>query len=194
MRTSRYRQRRSHAVLWTIAIAGLFALVVFASWSGRDWACTTVQANNDSLVLNVQALGDGSARKYCLKTTDSRTVRFIVARGSDGKIRVVLDACRTCYRNNLGYKLSGREIFCAFCSNRYSIDSISAGRASCMPLVMPFEEHAGLLKIQLSDLKKGEGFFPVESAANEALASAMQWYARLMRKKQGPTAILSNTD
>jgi uncharacterized membrane protein len=154
----------------------------------------TVRPSNDGLLLNVQALSEGSARKYCLKTPNSRTVRFIVARGSDGKIRVVLDACRTCYRNNLGYKLSGHEIVCGFCANRYSIDSISAGRASCMPLMMPFEEHDGLLKIRLSDLKKSEAFFPAESPANETVAAAMQWFAHLMHKQDRGLAIMSNTD
>lgn len=166
----------------------------FASWSRPDWACTTVRPNNDSLLLNIQALSDGSARKYCLKTPNSRTVRFIVARGSDGKIRVVLDACRTCYRNNLGYVLSGREIVCRFCANRYSIDSVSIARGSCMPLPLPFEEHGGLLKIRLSDLNKGAAFFPAESLANETMASAIQWCGRLMHRHDRGLAILSNTD
>jgi uncharacterized membrane protein len=194
MSTSRRHQRRSRINFWVIAIGGVLALATLASWSRRDWACTPVTADNDALLLNVQALSDGSARKYCLKTPNSRTVRFIVARGSDGKIRVVLDACRTCYRNNLGYKLSGREIICGFCANRYSIDSLSVGRASCTPLTMPFEEHGGLLRIRLSDLKKGEAFFPAESFANKPLASAMQWFAGLTHKQDRGLAMLSNTD
>jgi len=63
-----------------------------------------------------------------------------------------------------------------------------------MPLPLPFEEHGGLLKIRLSDLKKGEAFFPAESLASETVASAIQWWGRLMHRQDRGLAILSNTD
>lgn len=194
MSTARRHQRRSRVGFWVIAIAVAFAWAGVATWSRRGAGCTSVSAGSDALVLKVEALSAGSARKYCLKTADSRTVRLIVARGSDGNIRVILDACRTCYRNNLGYRLSGREIICRFCANRYSIDSISASGTSCMPLAMPFEEHAGLLRIRLADLKKAEAFFPAESPVNELAASALRWFARLMHKQERGVQMLSNAD
>jgi uncharacterized membrane protein len=46
---------------------------------------------------------------------------------SDGAINVVLDACRICYLNNLGYRRTRGGLVCRFCGNRYSIDSLNIG-------------------------------------------------------------------
>ncbi len=63
-----------------------------------------------------------------------------------------------------------------------------------MPLPLPFEEHGGLLKLRLSDLKKGEVFFPAESLASETVASAIQWCGHLIHRQNHGLAILSNAD
>ncbi|MGO9062528.1 MAG: Fe-S-containing protein [Candidatus Binataceae bacterium] len=189
---SAHRRRKSRVAFWVIAIVGAVALSVFASWSRPDRNCIQARANSDLSLIDVRALASGDARKYCIKILDSHVVRLIVVRRSDGQIQVVLDACRTCYGNNLGYKFAGHEIICRFCSNRYSIDSISARQGSCAPLTMPFEEHGGLLKIRLSDLKKGEAFFPAHSPDATILASVLRWFDRLMHKQNRRFAMLSD--
>src|ERR1700737_3632134 len=80
------------------------ALLFIKSFEPR---CTQV-SGTDALLLNVNNLGRGDAETFCFKESDGRKVRFVLARGSDGKIRSVLDACGECYRYGMGYKLAGR--------------------------------------------------------------------------------------
>ncbi len=188
---SAHRRRKSWAAFWIIAISGVVAWSGFAAWlkSGRD--CIQASADSGSLLLNVRTLPSGAARKYCVEISDFHAVRLIVVRRSDGEIRVVLDACRTCYGNNLGYKLSKRGIVCQFCSNRYSMDSISTVSGSCAPLSVPFAEHGGLLKIRLSDLKSAGAFFPAHSPGGRTMASMLRWFDQILHKHDRRFAVLS---
>ena len=96
--------------------------------------CLAITGNSDALLIDVQHLKPGTALKYCWKAPGrGRTVRFVVARRSDGGIAAVLDACRVCYLNNLGYRASRNGLLCRFRGNRYSIDSLSVGKLSCSP-------------------------------------------------------------
>ena len=106
-------------------------------------------------------------------------MRFVVARRSDGGIVAVLDACRVCYLNNLGYRISRNGLLCRFCGNRYPIDSLSVGKLSCLPFKLPFEENHGLLKIRTSDLKANAGFFPEQPITDLVVSSAFGWCMRL---------------
>lgn len=135
-----------------------------------NYGCVAVKTASNALLLNVELLARGSAQKYCWNLPDrSETIRFIVARRSDGAINVVLDACQACYLNNLGYRLSKAGLVCRFCGNRYSINKLSVGIMSCRPLKLPFTVDRGLLRLRVSDLKGSTAFFPPQSIVNKIL-------------------------
>jgi Membrane iron-sulfur containing protein FtrD-like len=175
---ARSARSRRFAPAFGAAAAGLAALAALAWWSSPDYRCIAVGGGNSAAVLlNVSNLGRSTAQKYCWRTPDgAHTVRFIVARRSDNAIAVVLDACRICYLNKLGYRISRGAIMCRFCGNRYSIDGLSAGTMSCMPFTLPFKLERGWLRIGTSDLKASVAFFPPEPPA------AFAWLANLGRK------------
>jgi hypothetical protein len=178
-------------------MAGVLAIAIAGAlgwWLASSPQCEAVNSDPDAVTLNVAQLGQGSTRKYCVRVPSRVTVRLIVGRGYDGKVRVVLDACRACYLHGLGYRLSGRRIMCRFCSNQYSIDALSAGLASCSPFSLPFRERAGTLTIKRSDLESGERLFPKPAFARGPLAPILDWFARLLQRRDRGSEMLSSGD
>jgi uncharacterized membrane protein len=169
----RWSPRNAAAIALIVGMAG----AVLAWWLAPTYGCVSVTGASDTVLLNVDPLARGTAEKYCWKLPDRpKTVRFIVARQSDGAINVVLDACRVCYLNNLGYRRTRGGLACRFCGNRYSIDSLNIGRMSCLPFKLPFELDRGLVKIKISDLKANAGFFPAQPFTDVLLSSAFGWF------------------
>jgi uncharacterized membrane protein len=179
--------RRSRNRLGSAWIAGLagFILAGVAWWSVSDPGCVPVDVQAGTIALNVWQLARGSTRKYCARLGDGRSVRFIVARDSDGTLRAVLDACRACYLHNLGYEASGHTIICRYCRNRYSFHALSVGAASCSPFALPFRERAGLLTIQEPDLEAGERLFPTAVFAGAEFLWR-RWFNAPMVRAAGP--------
>ncbi len=150
-------------------------------WMSPDYRCTALQANDSgALLIDVNPLARASARLYCWSTPDrAETVRFIVGRRSDGAIEAVLDACRTCYRSNLGYRIENGVLICRFCANRYSLDKLADGMASCRALALPFTVDHGIVMITTADLMRSARYFPRLSIANRLLTSPFRLLERL---------------
>jgi uncharacterized membrane protein len=175
VKSTRRRKRRFSQGLAALALLVGVAGAVLSWWLAPTYGCVAVESHSDELLLNVDPLSRGTAQKYCWTTPNRReTVRFVVARRTDGAINVVLDACQACYLNNLGYRLSKGALVCRFCGNRYSVDKLSVGIMSCRPLKLPFTVDRGLLKIRTSDLKGSSAFFPPQSRVRETLTSALR--------------------
>jgi uncharacterized membrane protein len=148
------------SALRRISFAAVVILAASTFWFIKSSGprCTQV-SGTEALLLNVSDLGRGDAETFCFTDTDGRKVRFVLARGSDGRIRSVLDACGQCYRYGMGYKLVGHELVCRYCGNQYSINNMISGKASCVPIGLPHEEHGGIVRIQVADLKKSQDYF-----------------------------------
>ncbi len=178
--TASQRRRDRPPISFPVAVVLAVAIVLAAlAWrSESDSRCIAVGGRADPLLLDVATLAPGTMRKYCLTISRSHTVRFIVWRASDGKIRVVLDACQACYANNMSYGFTGHQIVCRFCGKRYSANGKSVGEASCMPFGLPFEEHGGLVIIQMGRLKTGERLFPARPFYEDAFSAVFNWIVR----------------
>jgi len=124
-RSKRWIPRKVAALAVMVALAvGLTAWLL----SPED-GCVEVGGDPEAVLLKIDRLARGAAQKYCWRAPDgAHTVRFIVARRSDDGITVVLDACRVCYLNNLGYRRSRGGLICRFCGDRYSIDTNKGSR------------------------------------------------------------------
>jgi hypothetical protein len=163
------------ALLAGAGVAILATLATLSWWTAPTFGCVGLKNNSAELALEVSPLARGAAQKYCWIMPDrAETIRFIVARRSDGAINVVLDACQACYMNRLGYRLTKGALVCRFCGNRYSVDNLSVGIMSCRPLKLPFRLDRGLLKIRTSDLEGSSAFFPPQSDIHEMLLSALR--------------------
>ncbi len=120
--------------------------------------CTTVTGSDD-VAVNVSAMRPGSARIFCYTEDAGKRLRFVLARGHDGKVRSVFDACRQCFAFHRGYRVVGDELICRVCGNRYAIDRMTEGKASCVPVSLPHEDDSGIVHIKTADLKAGHALF-----------------------------------
>jgi uncharacterized membrane protein len=141
-------------ILGGLVLAAGAAFLIFTATSN----CTPV-AGNDEVSVNVSAMSRGSARLFCYTDDAGKRLRFVLARGEDGKVRSVFDACRQCFTFHRGYRLVGGELICRVCGNHYRIDRMAEGKASCVPASLPHEDSSGIVRIKTSDLKAGHALF-----------------------------------
>jgi uncharacterized membrane protein len=120
--------------------------------------CTAV-SGSDEVTINVSALSPGTARLFCYKDDAGKRLRFVLARGNDGKVRTVFDACRQCFAYNRGYRMAGGELICRVCGNHYPIERMTVGKASCVPVSLDHQDDSGIVHIKTADLKAGHALF-----------------------------------
>ena len=147
MRFSRFK------ILGGAALAAAVGFLAFTSTSN----CRTV-TGQDEVSVNVAAMRPGSAQLFCYNDAGKR-LRFVLARGTDGKIRSVFDACRQCFTFHRGYQVVGGELICRVCGNHYRIDRMTEGKASCVPASLPHEDASGTVRIRTADLRTGHALF-----------------------------------
>src|SRR6266853_1333155 len=132
MRFSRFK------ILSGAVLAAGVGFLVFTSTSN----CRTV-TGQDEVSVNVSAMRPGSARLFCYTDDAGKRLRFVLARGDDGKVRSVFDACRQCFTFHRGYR----------------IVRMAEGKASCVPASLPHEDDSGFVHIKTSDLRAGHALF-----------------------------------
>jgi uncharacterized membrane protein len=133
------------------------ALAAF-SYMIRDTRCIAVSGAG-VLSINLDQIKSGHARTFCYTDRAGEKIRFILARGSDGKIRSVFDACRQCYTYHRGYAVSGGDLICRVCGNRYRVEQMLTGKASCVPVGLPHQEESGVAKVKTADVVAGRALF-----------------------------------
>lgn len=149
---------------WRLTVAGVSLIVAlgFAALQTHrilDPGCTEVQARQ-VVSLPLGELRPGTARTFCYRDAHAHVIRFIVARDYDGTIHSAFDACRSCFEYNLGYRLSGADMVCRFCGNRYKLKDMATGIASCVPIRLPHLTVSDSVQIKVADLEAGRRLFP----------------------------------
>ncbi len=138
-------------VVVAVAVVGWF---VFAAQA----RCVPV-FGGASISINVAKLKPGQAQTYCYTTDAGQRLRFILARGADGKVRSVFDACRQCYVYHRGFSFSHNQLICRVCGNHYPMEHMTEGKASCVPATLAHESSGGMVIIRTADLKSGKYLF-----------------------------------
>lgn len=143
-------------------IAALAALILLGAWMfagpfARP-ACTPVSggANVNIAVAN---LSRNAAKFFCYRTSAGQRLRFILARDGDGKVHAVFDACSQCYRFHKGYAVSHGYLICRLCGNRYKLDHLDHGIASCVPVRLNTADRGAQVEIKIAELVKGRTLF-----------------------------------
>jgi uncharacterized membrane protein len=136
-----------------IAMASVGAIAVVASLSMAKPNCTAVEGK-DALVISGSLVDKGTARVFCYRDDTGRKLRFVLARATDGKLQSVMDACQQCYTYHKGFAYEDGFLICRLCGNRYPINHILSGKASCVPVAVPSSESDGKIIVHTADLKK----------------------------------------
>ena len=148
MRLNRFK------ILGGAVLAAGVGFLIFTSTSN----CRMVMGR-DSIDVNVSTMRPGSAQLFCYTDDAGKKLRFVLARGTDGKMRSVFDACRQCFTFHRGYQVAGGDLICRICGNHYRIDRMAEGKASCVPASLPHEDASGTVRIRTADLQAGHAFF-----------------------------------
>lgn len=133
-----------------------FAVVLALRGGGGDGPQPTDSVNvNDSDQIEIAASEvTPTARFYSYKAKGTE-VRFFAVRGSDGNVRVAMDACDVCYSSKKGYVQRGDSMKCNNCGNEYDTDGIGTRnvQGGCWPSYIPIKESGGKVLIETKDLE-----------------------------------------
>ncbi len=140
-----------------VIVALAVLAVVLINPAGRP-RCTELDGA-ETVSVPLAALPARTPKFFCLRDHRGDKLRFVLARGSDGKVRSVFDACRQCYKYREGFTAADGNLICRFCGNRYQVDHMTAGKASCAPVALGAEVKDGAVKVRVSDLKNGASLF-----------------------------------
>jgi uncharacterized membrane protein len=143
-----------------LVIAIGFLVLATGAWlAGASRAgCTAIKSVDGIVSVKLSSLRPDAARLFCYNDA-GKQLRFVLARGRDGKIRAAFDACRQCYTFHRGYKIEHGELICRVCGNRYPIDHMTEGKASCVPVNLRHEISGDSVTVRKSDLDTGRTLF-----------------------------------
>jgi uncharacterized membrane protein len=139
--------------------------IAILAFAGGAWLfaspgaqCTTARAVDGIVSVSLSSLKPGAARLFCYDDAGKR-LRFLLSRGSDGKVQAAFDACRQCYIFHRGYRIDHGEVVCRVCGNRYSAAHMTQGKASCVPSRLIARVEGNTVTVRVSNLRTGRTLF-----------------------------------
>jgi uncharacterized membrane protein len=142
-----------------IVIAVLVVGAIIIGWPMIPPSCTTVNGAGDTISVPMAELPNGAVKFFCVHGRAGDLVRFVLARGSDGRLHSVFDACHQCYRFHKGYTVAGGYLICRLCGNRYKLDDMQKGMASCVPVGLHTSVRGDTIEVKPAELEKGRSLF-----------------------------------
>jgi Membrane iron-sulfur containing protein FtrD-like/Secretion system C-terminal sorting domain len=130
-------------------------------------SCTTWETEAQTVTHPLSEISTSAKHfsyTHMLSATEKKELRYIIVEASDGDIKTVFDACDVCYLSDKGYSQSGSIVRCNNCGNRFLIIDLGENNTNgtCNPGYLPRTIEGGNVVIQVSDLVKGEYYFPLE--------------------------------
>jgi len=103
---------------------------------------------------------DGTADFYSYDS-DGVEIKYFTVKGSDGEVRVAMDACDVCYHAKKGYTQVGDVMRCINCGLEYSISGIGTEniKGGCWPSFLPKTSNEDYVVIKISDLESKKFMF-----------------------------------
>jgi uncharacterized membrane protein len=144
------------SVLIAIGIFALAAGVWLVAAPGAQ--CSAARAVDGIVSVSLSSLKPGTARLFCYNDAGKR-LRFLLARGNDGKVHAAFDACRQCYMFHRGYRIEHGKIVCRVCGNRYPVSHMTEGKASCVPVRLSTRVSGNTVTVRVSNLDAGRALF-----------------------------------
>ncbi|MEA2678383.1 MAG: hypothetical protein QOK03_105 [Candidatus Binataceae bacterium] len=151
----RVKPTKLAAILLAVALAIGAAVTVGPMFAPE---CTLANGT-DVVTVSTDDLSRGSARFFCYRDHSGHLIRFVLARGDDGAVHSLFDACRQCYRFHKGYTVANGFLICRLCGNRYKFDRMHLGLASCQPVQIENTERDGKVEVRVAALEEGHALF-----------------------------------
>ncbi len=145
---------------WRRALFVVSALVLaVASFAMATGPRFTEITANPIIAIGTGDLRPGDVKFFAYRDDAGRRLRFLLGRDSSGKIVGAADACERCYFYGKGYASSGGDLICRYCGNRYKLNALGTGVASCVPVKMPFRIRGQTVEINPADLERRRDLF-----------------------------------
>jgi uncharacterized membrane protein len=119
----------------------------------------SVGTDSDLVTIPTDTLGREQLKFYSFHDRAGEELRFILARDSKGEVHAAMDACERCYMYHKGYMWSHGYLVCKFCGNRYKVQTMESGLASCVPVKLPIRVTRRGVNIKSADLEHQRGLF-----------------------------------
>jgi uncharacterized membrane protein len=119
----------------------------------------SVGTDSDLVTISTDTLGKEQVKFYSYRDRAGEELRFILARDSNGEVHAAMDACQRCYMYHKGYTWSHGYLVCKFCGNRYKLQAMESGLASCVPVKLPIRVTRRGVNIKSADLEHERGLF-----------------------------------
>jgi uncharacterized membrane protein len=93
--------------------------------------------------------------------SDGVNIKYFTVRGSDGEIRVAMNACDVCYHAKKGYVQDDNEMRCINCGLKYSISGLGTTNleGGCWPSYLPKKIENDFVVININDLEEKRYMF-----------------------------------
>ena len=114
---------------------------------------------NSSVSIETNELRQGDVRFFTYRDRAGDQIRFLLARDATGRTKAAFDACQRCYMYHKGYARSRGALLCRLCGNRYKLEAMESGLASCVPVKLPFQMTGHTVNIRPADLERERGLF-----------------------------------
>jgi uncharacterized membrane protein len=109
------------------------------------------------VAIGIENLKEKTPEFYSLDL-DGRRINFFLVR-IGGDVQSYFDACATCYREKMGYRVRGQEVVCRACNLSFKLEDLKKGEGSCHPIPLKNRVEKGFCIITGDELKKGLNFF-----------------------------------
>ena len=113
----------------------------------------------NSIVVPAHTLYRDQVRFYSYRDRAGEELRFILGRDSGGQVHAAMDACQRCYTYHKGYVSSHGYLVCKWCGNRYKLEAMESGLASCVPVRLPIHVARERVSIKSADLERERRLF-----------------------------------
>ncbi len=140
-------------IVLTLAALGVAGALLAGPLSGPR--CTLLRGAD----MLSATLAPGTVGFFCYRDTDGRKLRFLLAQDQTGGVHSVFDACRQCYKFHRGYRYSNGHLICRLCGNRYPVQQMATGEASCVPVALPARVQDGKITVKVADLRAKRWLF-----------------------------------
>jgi uncharacterized membrane protein len=120
---------------------------------------TIVKPLGMEVTFPLAEVDDGEVHFYTYKK-NGKNINFFVRTDGKGHLQAHFDACYSCYKYKMGYRVEGDEVVCIACNIGYRLaDEVWDYVGACAPINLRSRVKGEFLVIKKSDIEKGERLF-----------------------------------
>jgi uncharacterized membrane protein len=138
-----------------VALLSVLISVVLSCTAEPGYRSPTV--NGDAVIIDVSQLKDIKPEFFSLTLGDQRIDFFVVRVGTS--VESYINACRKCYRHNMGFRVDDVYLVCRYCNVRYPLHSLKTGIGNCSPIPLKGELDGQWYHIRLEHIREASQYF-----------------------------------